>query len=214
MAEHLSFSVRGFTVEFHIYVTVSGSDQKVRQLEPFFRRLPDAHLAVMYPIFVMDKKPGGRAGGGTWPPGLVRSQVMGAGHARNTGIPDADVDSMVVARGRGMIGLSKDRWERPIARLPFTVFHEVGHCVDIALGLVPSGANDADFAGMETNRCGAGNMVTRRAVEAYARLMCSPSAIYHTLPARETAASANQRLSNVLRRSPAFRAVPATWQPR
>lgn len=214
MPEHYSLNIRGYTVDFHVYVTVPNSDVKVQQLQRFFARMPDQHLAVLYPIFVMERKPGGRAGGGTWPPGLVRSQVMGAGHARNTGIPDADVERLVVSRASGMIGLSRDRWERPIARLPFTVFHEVGHCVDIALGLVPGGATEADFAGMATDRCGAGNMMARRVVEAYARCICSPNAIYHTLPPRETPASANQRLLGALRRSAAFRTVPAAWQPR
>jgi hypothetical protein len=204
-------------IEFHVYVSVPGSQEKVRQLERFFSRLPDQHLRVLYPIFVMERKPGGLAGGGTWPPGAaIEGEVMGAARSRNTGVPDADIERWVVSRRTGLIGLSKDRWERPLGRLEFSVFHEVGHCVDVSLrsGLVPSGATEADFAGMETDRCGQGSLMVRRAVEAYARYIClGGSRVYHFLPPSETQQHANQRLINALRRSDAFRSVPATWRP-
>jgi len=133
---------------------------------------------------------------------------MGGRRSLNTGIPDNDMQRLVVDRGKGLIGLSKDRWERPIRRLKFTVFHEIGHCIDFFLGLIPRGATEEDFAEMETNRCGAGSLMSRRAVEAFARSICSPNQIYHTLPSSETRAVANQRLISSLYRSPAFRSVP------
>ena len=214
MAEHCPLTIRGRVIEFHIYITVPDSKARVRSLEPYFARMPDQHLDVLYPIFVMEHKPGGRDGGGTWRPGEVRSQVMGAAHSRNTLIPDADLELHVAARGRGMIGTTRDRWERAIARLPSTIFHEVGHCIDYSLGLIPHGAAEADFAGMNTAVCGAGNLLARRAVEAYARCIYHPSAIYHSLPPGETPAVANRRLLDTLRRSPAFHGVPPIWPPR
>jgi hypothetical protein len=212
MPEHHTLTIRGRAIGFHIYVTVPDSEAKVRSLERYFTRLPDPHLDIVYPIFVMEHKPGGRDGGGTWRPGEVRSQVMGAAHTRNTLVPDADIETYVTSRGLGMIGISRDRWERPVARIPATVFHEVGHCVD-SLGLVPHGAGEADFPGMNTHACGAGSPLVRRAVEAYARTIYNPRHIYHDLPPGAAAATVNAQLLATLRRSPAFRTVPAGWPP-
>jgi hypothetical protein len=214
MPEHFTLKVHGYPVEFHIYVSTRNSWDKVRRLEAFFRRLPVEHLAVLYPIFVMERKPGGRVGGGAWPPGIVRSQVMGGGRSRNTGVPDEDVERLVVSRGKGLIGLSRDRWERAMGRLEFTVFHEVGHSIDFSLGLVPRGATAADFPGMVTNRCGSGDLLVRRAVEVYARYICGARHVYHALPALATPARTNRTLISTLRRSPAFRSVPDDWNPR
>lgn len=212
MPEHYTLTIRGRTIGFHVYISVSDTQAKVRDLERFFHRMPDVHLDIMYPIFVMEHKPGGRDGGGTWRPGEVRPQVMGAAHSRNTGVPDADIEAYVASRGLGMIGISRDRWERPMGRIPTTVFHEVGHCVD-SLGLIPPGATDTDFLGMNTHACGAGSPLVRRAVEAYARAIYSPRHIYHDLPAGADPAAVNAALLATLRRSPAFRAVPPTWPP-
>lgn len=209
MPEHYTLSVRGRTIGFHIYVDVPDSETKVRSLERYFARMPDPHLAIVYPIFVMHHKPGGRDGGGTWRPGEVRGALTGTRAVANTGVPAADIELYVPIR-QGMIGISQDRWERGTDRIPATVFHEVGHCVD-SLRLVPSGATEADFPGMTTTVCGAGSLMVRRAVEAYARAIYNPRRIFHELPAGESAAAVNDRLLTTLRRSPAFAGVPATW---
>jgi len=208
--------VRGHAVAFYSYVDSPGFMSKVRQLERFFERLPDRHLAALYPIFAMENKPGGRAGGGTWRPDEVRSNFSRPGHERNTGIPFSEFERLVLPYNQGVIGLSRDRWERPMGRLEFTVMHEVGHCIDSAFGpsgLLPRRVREADFEGMATNRCGAGGAMTRRAVEAYARMICRPSRVFHNRPLRESAAHANERLIGALRRSPAFRDVPEAWMP-
>jgi hypothetical protein len=205
--EHHTITVGGRVVEFHLYVEDADARQHIAQLTPYFARMPASHLAVLYPIFVMKKKPGGALGGGTWLASQVRSEFMGTRHAQNTGVPDSDVERLVISAQSGMLGLSRDRWERPIGLRRFTVFHEVGHCVDAALGLVPSGATEADFAGMDTNRCGAGNFMVRRAVELYARYICGSDRLYHTLPRSESQVQANRRLLDTLRRMPAFRCV-------
>ena len=193
----------------------SGSEAKVEALRPFFERMPDAHLAVVFPIFIMRRKPGGALGGGTWPRHAIRSDVMGPAHSDNSGVPDDEIKRWIELRGRGLIGLSRDRWERPAGSREFSVLHEVGHCIDVQLGgLVPAGATGADFAGMETDRCGAGGALTvRQAVEVYARWMCSPSRVYHFVPPGDSSAAANDRLKRLLRRSAAFRSVPTTWPP-
>lgn len=204
MAEHLTLDIRGHTIEFHVYPDVPGTAGKVASLAPVLERLPDRHLAVIYPVFVGERKPGGREGGGTWPANLVRDEVMGEARSRNTGIPDEDIEQYVAGPGKGLIMLSVDRWRRPERRLKFTVMHEVGHCVDFSLGLLANGVRATDLAGMETNRCGAGGMNTRRIVEAYARYFCSPSRIFHTPDPAESSAATNRRLTGVLLRSPAF----------
>jgi hypothetical protein len=213
MAEHLTLDVRGHTVAFHIYIDVAGSADKVSHLERFFQRLPDEHLAVLYPIFVIQVKPGGGNSGGTWRPGEVRSQFIG--RPNRTGVPDEDVMSLVVGPGTGMIGLPRARWEKPLARLPYSVFHEVAHCIDVSLGLVPGGATEADFAGISPRRCGAPSLVTRRVIEAYARYICNPNMVLsETLETGETPVAATARIIGHLRRSRAFNRVTSAWRPR
>lgn len=213
--EHHALVIRGHTINFYIYVNNPHSVNKVQQLEPFFSRVPDQHLTALYPIFIMDKKPGGRQGGGTWKPEQVPRSFTGTAQIRNTGIPAADIEQLVINPGKGMIGLSNDRWDRSIGRLEFTVFHEVGHCIDFSFppeGLVPANARSTDYNGMasDRSRCGAGNSRIRQAVEAYARYVCSPSRIFHNLPPSESAALANQRLLSTLRRTSAFSSVPSS----
>jgi len=55
--------------------------------------------------------------------------------------------------------------------------------------------------------------VFSRLVEAYARMICRPARVFHNRPLRESAAHANERLIDALRRSPAFRDVPESWEP-
>ncbi len=213
MAEHHSVTIRRTTIAFHIYVTHPQSAAKVTALQPFLARLPDEHLSLLYPIFVMNHKPRGGNGGGTWPLAEVSSSFTHTDQINNTGIPLVDIQTYVLTPAQGIIGLTRDRWERPMGYLEFSLLHEVAHVINLRLGLVPHGATDATFAGMNTNRCGDGNMIVRRAVECYARYICRPSAVYHELPEGETAAQANSRLIRALRSSPAFQHVPETWRP-
>lgn len=160
----------------------------------------------------MQRKPGGRNGGGTWRPGQVRASFLG--RSANTLIPDGDIQAYVLARGRGIIGLSEDRWLRPPGRIEFSLLHEVGHCVDYQLGLVAAGARAEDFPGVTTTHCGGGNFMVRRAVEAYSRWICAPARLFNSVPEGRTAGEVNRQLKAVLRRSAAFRTVPDTWEPR
>jgi hypothetical protein len=214
VSEHHKIRIRGYTVVFHAYTSAPDLAARVARLAPFFSRLPDAHLAVLYPIFIMLNKPGGRAGGGTWPSGIVAANFMGAAQSANTGIPPADIKLHALSRRQGIIGLSEDRWGRPMGRLEFTVMHEVGHCVHNALGgVIPTSGSPPDFRGMRTDRCGASDLTERRAVEAYARYICRPHGIAHDPVPGETDAETNRRLIGELRRSPAFLTVPASWRP-
>jgi hypothetical protein len=210
MPEHHTLNIGGVAVEFHIYVDVSGSVGKVNHLGRFLRRMPVEHVRVLYPIFVMNNKPGGRRGGGTWRLSEVH-QFLGRSH--NTHIPDEEITRIALSRAQGIIGLSRDRWEREPGRIEFTLLHEVGHCVDYSLGLVPARATEANFPGVTTTHCGAGDHMVRRAVEAYSRWICAPSRLYNEIPPGETAASVNRTLQATLRRSPAFASVPADWNP-
>lgn len=211
MAEHHTLHVGEAKLDFHVYVDLPDTAGKLDALRPFFARMPAPHLRLLWPFFVMERKPGGGRGGGTWAPGEVRTGVMGTGHSARTGIPDADIERLVVSRNVGMMGIPRDRWVRDIDLLKFTVLHEAAHCIDFQLGLVPAGSTASDFPGMLTDRCGAGNAQSRRAVEAYARCVCRPWKVYHARVPPLSAQELNRRNIDTLRRSPAFVGVPGTW---
>ena len=219
MSEHYSLRIRGHTIDFHIYVDNPQSEAKVLGLEPYFARLPDQHLRVLYPIFVMKVKPGGELGGGFWPPADVAADFTNTAQGANTDIPFEDIKRYAMRAGTGIVGLTEDRWQRPQDRLPFSVLHEVGHCVDHTLHLTPHGDARNDivrrraFAGMETNRCGHGDLLTRRIVEVYARYICSPSRVSHVPVESETPGQTNARLVEALWSLDAFLTVPASWRP-
>jgi hypothetical protein len=215
MADLYKLPVRGRIVDFHVFVTTQDSESRVRSLARFFERVPDPHLDRLYPILVIEEKPGGKPGGGTWTRRTDFLACFGGGvRSRRTHVPDAELARLVIRPHQGLIAIPRERWERPFHHLPTTVFHEVGHCVDrVWGGLVPRGATDADFAGMNTTSCGAGGPRTRQAVEAYARLIYNPARIYHDLPLGESSQTANTRLLAALRRSPAFNQVSPAWMP-
>ena len=211
MAETHSFEIAGATITFHVYLDQPDTASKIEELRPYFARMPDTHLRLLWPIFVVDHKPGGGPGGGTWAPDEVRSMFMGEAHSRRTGVPDADVETLVLANRSGMMAIPRDRWMRRINRLRTTVMHEVAHCVDFQLGLVPRGADAEDFPGMGTDRCGAGGHMSRRAVEAYARALYQPWRIYHSREPSQSAHDLNQRNLETVRRAPAFTGVSGSW---
>ena len=211
MPEHHMMQVGDATLAFHVYVDRPDTLAKLNELQPFFARMPASHLQCLWPFFVMQHKPARGPGGGTWGPDDVRGSVMGRAHSANTGIPDADIEELVASRGLGMMGIPLDRWSRRIDLLKFTVMHEAAHCIDFQLGLVPAGATAEDFPGMQTNRCGAGNAQSRRAVEAYARCVCRPWKVYHVLEGSLSGPELNRRNIATLRRSPAFAGVAQTW---
>lgn len=200
-------------LEFYCYIDITDFETKVQALVPYFRAMEPVHLRAVWPIFVMELKPGGRPQGGTWKPADVASNFLSSGQVRNTGIPAEDIQSLVIDRGLGLIGIPRNRWARPERRLKFTVLHEVGHNIDFCFqpgGLVPGGAGPDDFPGMNTSACGSGNHMVRRAVEAYSNSICRPTQIYHDLPHGMTAHACNRQLLETLHRSAAFRAVTTT----
>jgi len=213
---HYVLSVRGYTVNFWVFILAAGSEQKVRQLGRFFSRLPDAHLAVLWPIYVIADRPRGGSGGGTWRAGDEVARFLGK--QRVTGVPDDYIRTLIRAE-RGVMGIPRDRWRRGVSQgahpLEFTVIHEVGHCVDYQMDLTARGATERDFAGIEPICGGVG--VTRRAVEAYARYICKdsdPAMINDPVLLGESPAQAATRVIAKLRSPPAFRSVPDTWRPR
>jgi len=210
MVEHLRLPVRGHAIDFYNFIASPGWEAKARGLARVFGRMPPHHLAVVFPIFIIEHKPARGPGGGTWRAHEVAS--MFAGHEHNTGAPDADVKRLVMTPGLGLIGIPRDRWRNALPDLEYTVMHEVGHSVDIKLGLKAPRAREQDFVGVRPT-CGAGDRLTRRAVEAYARFIVSPARVCRDpVPERDLAAG-NRRVIEHLRASPAFRRLPHGWMP-
>jgi hypothetical protein len=215
---HVPLTVHGETIHVYIFTDYPGSEAKARGLQPFLQRMPPQHVRgalVRYPIFVIKNKPVPAPGGGTWVRGQVRARFTG--REGITGVPAADLQRLILTPGKGLIGIPINRWERNLPRLKFTVLHEVGHCVDNEMSLtqLTSGrsATVADYRGMLEDRCGDGNPVARRAVEAYARYILRPGGICHETPPGEDDSACSRRMIRILRQSRAFSSVPATWRP-
>ncbi len=217
MPEFVNLKVGPAGVDIYIYVDTPNSVAKANELERFFRRLPVDHLRVLYPIVIMDHKPGmyGR-GGGTYTPGEVPRYFTSAAHERRTGVPNQDIQDIFTSHGsRGLIAIPKDRWERPIDRLINTIFHEVGHCVHNSFpprGLIAPGLALPDLNGVDVICGGAGDIMPR-VVELYARYICIRGRIAHHVVPGETIIATNRRMIGYLRSSEAFRNVPESWNP-
>lgn len=176
-------------------------------LERYLQRMPHTHQHVIYPIFLLERKPGGGLNGGTWRPNIVQSSF--AGRERVTGVPDAEV-RRIVPDGEGLIGIPRNRWE---GRTPMsTVFHEIAHSVDIELSLTPSWLRPSHLAGV-LPICGGSPPIVKYAVEAYARWIVTPSQVCRAVPVGESQAEADNRVFAALAETPAFRMVPPTWDP-
>jgi hypothetical protein len=214
MSQHFSLNANGYTIDFYIFIDDPGAEAKVAGLRRYFERMPQQHLAVVYPIFVIDYKPARGPGGGTWRPGEVRSTFMGPHHQQNTHVPDEEVQRLIVDQHKGLIGIPRERWERPLDRLKFTVIHEVGHSVDYGLGLASRWVTPDDFRGVRPT-CGAGSSLKRYVVEAYARFIINPADICRDeANFGERDPECSQRVISALRRSPAFRVLPPDWMPQ
>jgi hypothetical protein len=204
---HFPLRAHGLTVDFYDFIDVADSQARVQRLGRFFERMPRAHVAVVYPIFIIEHKPARGAGGGTWRPSEVRTAFMR--HTRNTGVPDDVAESLIASRNSGLIGIPRDRWTQASPQL--TVMHEVAHSVDYSLGLVPDGATIDDFAGVRYPK----RRVGEYAAETYARFIYSTHRVCRegSIPADETQTGCTRRLIGVLRRSPAFSGLPEDWMP-
>jgi hypothetical protein len=206
-SEHIPLVVHGHQIDFYIFIDAPHARSTIAGLKPYFERMPPQHLAVLYPIFVTERKPAGAAGGGTWRPAQVRAEFMG--HERNTQVPDIKTEALVVSPGKGLIGIPRERWmrDRPVD----TVLHEVGHCIDYTLHIVQDGDNLNTFQGVRYHKPRVGEY----AAEAYARYILYPHRVCRadSIPAGENQTRCTNRLAGVLRASPAFRDVPRTWSP-
>jgi hypothetical protein len=197
----------GGIVMVYDYLKSRSTTANLATLERYLQRLPAAHQRVIYPIFLIEKKPAGGLSGGTWPPHRVQDEF--GGHVHNTNVPDDDLRQLV-PDGEGLIGIPRNRWE---SREPMsTVFHEIGHAVDNELNMTPSWLQASHLAGVRPV-CGGGRTVARYAVEAYARWITNPSSVCRDLPAGESQAHADNRVFAALAETPAFSLVPPTWDP-
>lgn len=211
---HVPRKVHSSVAHIHIFIDSSDAVTTARGLGPILERMPPQHAEVFdeYLIFVIEEKPGGGRGGGTWRP----REVLGAfqGRESRTGASDDELQRLVLGPHRGLIGIPRERWERGLDQAKLTVLHEVGHAVDYAWDLAAPGAVENDYRGARPV-CGGSGAVERRAVEAYARWVLGSSRICRDEVEGETTQVSDRRIIALLRRSPAFtrRNVPETWVP-
>ncbi|QDV38439.1 hypothetical protein [Tautonia plasticadhaerens] len=220
--QHIPITVHEQVIDFFVCISTPDPETKVRLLATFFGRMPPAHLAVLYPFFVIEDKPNHGPGGGTWLRAeLEAGAFAGRRHEEATGLSNADVDRLVLSAGaRGLHGIPRDRWERDVgtsaARAEWTVIHEAGHAVDYELDLRGT-YRVHDYRGI-TPACGAGNLIVRRAVEAYARYIYADrdAAVARESVPSETRAASSSRVIRNLWGTPAFSPanVPPGWRPR
>ena len=197
---HIPIRVRNAVINFYVFIDVPDPSIKINSFVRYFERMPDEHLNVVYPIFVIERNPNGGSGGGTIMPSRV-ANFKSPRRARLTLVPDDMVDSLVIDRGLGLISIPRNRWERPVGRLVSTVLHEVGHSVDYELGLRPSAPiTIQDVIGVRPT-CGGGasGSILRHMVEAYARYVINPRTICRD------PGSTHQQAINALRSTRAFR---------
>ncbi len=197
----------GGIVTVYDFIESPFSRDNISTLERFLQRLPTPHQRVVYPIFIIGRKPGGGLSGGTWRPDRVQTGF--GGHERYTLVPDGDL-RRIVPDGEGLIGIPRNRWEgeSPMS----TVFHEIGHAVDYELNLTPAWLRASHLAGVRPV-CGGSSAVAKHAVEAYARWITAPSQVCRDLPAGQTQVQADNRVFAALAETPAFSLVPSTWDP-
>jgi hypothetical protein len=206
--EHVEVNAGSCVINFYVY-SASPADAAARLsgLQPLFARMPAAHQTCVYPIFVVDRLPGGRGrGGGNYPPHQASQWLR---HESVTGVSDEDVRNFALNLSTGIIGvtaaaLADEGRAHGIYKL--TVFHEVGHCVDDRLGLVAPGVTVDDLQGQIYPT----RNVRELAVEAYSRWIVNPHRLcrQEAMPAGESQANCRRRIMAVLARSRAFAGVP------
>jgi hypothetical protein len=162
-----SLEIRQVTIRIYDFLDHPQSVNKVAQLKPYFEYMPDSHLAVLYPILIVEQTQGGGSGGGT----LSASGVSAfMNHTHQTGVSDADFQRVMDSHpDQGVCVVPRERWERTTPYI--TLFHEVAHAVDYVLHLTPDARyTQADVASV-TPACRAGTPYSRHVVEAYARMV-------------------------------------------
>ena len=209
---HVPLPVHGHIANVYIFVRFAGAETRARELGPLLLNMPPQQARVFdrYPIFVIQLKPHWEESGGTWLPGSVYAAFHGRSAA--TAVPDADVQRLVVTPGFGLIGIPRNRWERPMNLAKFTIFHEIGHAVDYEMNLAQPGIQADDYRGIRPV-CGAATLLRKRLAEAYARYICRHPQLCRDPVPGEDQATCNRRVITNLRGSPAFRGVPPSWHP-
>lgn len=194
----------GRIIPLHVYGRTAADVTRVKiaagQVEVSLRRMPALHVAVLDPIFVVDRRPGGvERDGGYWRP---TETAQWLGRDRNTGVPDADVQRYVRDLGnRGIIAMTAIAWASPT--FLHALFHEIAHSVDAHLDIKPPGARVEDFAGVPNpGRKNVGEF----AAQAYQRWILGRTVC-------TAGPTCTASIIAMLRRSPTFASLPQNWRP-
>ena len=193
---------------------------QIRQMQPYFDRMPAIHALGIAPIFLLVERPAGGRGGGTYPD-LTRLRARTeANRARNDaawGAPYEVLEAAIAEHGRHGAGqrlhvIPLQRWLRE-ARAT-TVIHECAHGIDDRFHLhrrrhahdpLRPGANFAvgDFpAHLPGQACGHGAALNRAVVNAYVSMTMG-------FPGVPTAT--RRRIIERFRESDAFISVQDSW---
>ncbi|WP_411892759.1 hypothetical protein [Yoonia sp. SDW83-1] len=193
---------------------------QIREMQPFFDRMPPVHALGIAPIFLLVGRPSGGSGGGTYPD-LTRLRARNeANRARNDaawGAPYDVLEAAIAAYGRHDGGrrlhvIPLERWQRP-ARAT-TVIHECAHGVDHKFHLhrrrhphdpLRPGPLFAvsDFpTQLPGQACGHGSALNRAVVNAYVSM---------TMGFRGVSTAMRRQIINNFRNSDAFINVQDSW---
>jgi hypothetical protein len=206
---HVAVVNRRPPIDFYFFYDSEGREydqncQRARALRQDFALLPAAHEQVLYAIFVMERVPGTDSAG-TWPP--ERAAAAMVGEEDRTHVPEEEARRLLQSPNRGLLAIPRHKWLQPPLGRRMTLFHEIGHNIDHALGL-STRRTIADFAGIRMWRTGgAHERVMEYAAEAYARFVLGCPVICRDGPENDG------RVISLLRSSPAFApsVVSQTW---
>lgn len=207
-------------------------DQQIARIEPFLKKLPEAHRLYSFPILVVDSMAGGRLyGAGRYTHEEVETLLKG--NQAKTGIPDTDLDDMLNLQNQGVILVSKNavlgitaesiatcqkketpaEKKRCLANPPreftaeFSFLHEFGHNVDDFKRIYPQGSKAINWEGQKYTKNP--TSVKELAAEAYSRYFINKNRLCRDMTDAELR-NCNKRTIEHMQKADAFKGLGIT----